>query len=543
MIGTQHAPCEEAVIRSVAPAPARAETTKATRTGKRLILAATVLGSSLAFVDGSVVNVALPAIQRDLHADGAAVQWVVNAYLLMLGALVLIGGAAADRFGRRRIFVVGIVIFTLASMACGLAPDSTTLAIARAVQGAGAALLTPASLAIIGAGFSEAERGRAIGAWAGFGSLTAAAGPVLGGWLVDTLSWRAIFFINVPLAVATLVLTAGAVPESRTPDAKGLDYRGAILVAAGLGLLIWGLTRASERGLGDSIVLAAVLAGALVLAAFVAVEARAPNAMTPLAIFKSRDFVAANLLTLFLYFALGGMLFFLPFELIRVHGYAASAAGAALLPLSLVMGSLSSLAGRIGDRFGPRLPLTLGPLLAAAGFVALAWAGGTGAGGTGAGGTGDYWRGFLPATLVLACGMVLSVAPLTTTVMNAVDPGHAGTASGINNAVARIAGLLAVAVLSLVFLARFDAAIDRRIAASSVPDAPRPPAGEGLTIRPEGTGALAEAQRAALNDAFVAVMLSVAGCAAAGGATAGLLLRRPRRAKPGTSPGKPRHSA
>ncbi|MDB5410759.1 MAG: transporter [Rhodospirillales bacterium] len=527
MIGAQQAPCETAAIRCTA----LAEGPATTRTRRRLVLAATVLGSSLAFLDSSVVNVALPALQRDLQASAAAVQWVMNAYLLLLGSLVLIGGAAADRFGRRRIFVLGIAIFTAGSTACGLAPDATVLVAARAVQGIGAALLTPASLAIIGAAYPPAERGRAIGAWAGFASLTAAAGPVVGGWLVDVASWRAIFFLNLPLAVGTLVLTAYAVPESRAPDAKPLDIRGAILVAAGLGLLTWGLTRAAERGLADPAVLAAVTAAALLLTGFVAVEARALNAMAPLAIFRSRDFVAANLLTLFLYFALGGAFFFLPFELIRVHGYSASEAGAALLPFSLVMGSLSTLAGRIADRIGPRLPLTLGPLIAAAGFVALAWAGAAG----------DYWRGLLPATLVLAIGLVLSVAPLTTTVMGAVDPGHAGTASGINNAVARIAGLLAVAVLSLVFQARFDVTIDRRIAASAAPETKRPPAGGGLTIEPEATGEIATAQREALNDAYLTVMLCAAGCAAAGSAIAGLLLR-PRRARPGVSQEEKGHS-
>jgi EmrB/QacA subfamily drug resistance transporter len=453
------------------------------------------------------------------------VQWVVNAYLLLLGALVLIGGAAADRFGRRRVFVTGIAVFTIASMACGLAPDAVTLAVFRAVQGAGAALLTPSSLAILGASFPEAERGRAIGAWAGFGSLTAAAGPVLGGWLVDTISWRAIFFVNVPLAIATLLLTARHVPESRAPDAKGLDVAGAILVAAGLGLLTWGLTGASQRSLADPAILAPILAGLLALAAFVVVERRSPAAMAPLAIFKSRDFVAANVLTLFLYFALGGLMFFLPFELIRVHGYAASQSGATLLPFALVMGGLSGAAGRLADRAGPRLPLTLGPLVAAAGFAALAWAGSTS----------NYWTGFLPATLVLAAGMVLSVAPLTAVVMSAVAPGHAGTASGINNAVARIAGLLAVAVMSLVFLARFDAAIATRLAGSAAPLENRPPRGAGLTVKPEETGSLAAAERGALDDAYVAVMLAGAGCALAAGA-AGFMIRPRRSGGPEGSP-------
>ncbi len=442
MIGNQHAPCDEGVIRT---ADTSVECRPAT-TRKTQALAATILGSSMAFIDGSVVNVALPAIQRDLAADTTGIQWVINAYLLLLGALVLIGGSAGDRYGRRRVFLLGIVLFTIASIGCGLAPGVGTLIAARAAQGVAAALLVPSSLAILGASFGPGERGRAIGAWAGFGALMAALGPVLGGWLVDTLSWRAIFFLNVPIAVAAVWLTLRAVPESRDSDAGRLDWLGAVIVALGLGALTWALTDASTRGFDDAWVLAGLVGGAFLLVAFVVVETRVRAPMMPPALFRSRDFSGTNLLTLMLYFALSGALFVLPFELIRGHGYSATQAGAALLPLPIVMGVFSRAAGRLNDRIGPHWPLTLGPIIAGIGMAMLALPGqGT-----------PYWQGFLPAMMVLSLGMTLAVAPLTTTVMSAVESHQAGVASGINNAVARVAGVIAVAVLGLVFFSGVD---------------------------------------------------------------------------------------
>ncbi len=407
-------------------------------TGRTRVLAATILGSSLAFIDGSVVNVALPAIQGGLAAGTAAMQWVVDAYLLPLGALVLLGGAMGDRLGRVRVFLAGVVLFTAASLACGLAPVAAWLVLGRAVQGVGAALLVPGSLAIIGAVIPAEERGAAIGTWSGAAALTTAFGPLLGGWLVDAVSWRAIFLINPPIAAAVIWLARG-IPDSRGPAAAGpLDWPGALLAAAGLGALTYGFIEAPGRG-ADAHVLAFLAGGAALLAAFVAMEARRPEPMVPLSVFRSARFSGANVLTLLLYFALTGVLFQLPFLLIGTHGYSASAAGAALLPVSLLLGGLSRSAGRLAERVGPRLPLVSGPLLAAAGFLLLGMRAGDS----------RYWTGVLPGMLALAGGLTLAVAPLTAAVMAAVPDGQAGVASGINNAVARVAGLLAVSVLGI----------------------------------------------------------------------------------------------
>jgi len=403
------------------------------------VLAATILGSSMAFIDGSVVNVALPVIQRDFGSGVAAMQWVVNAYLLSLGALVLLGGALGDRAGRVRVFAAGVALFTAASLACGLAPTAGVLVGARAIQGVGAALLVPGSLAIIGVAFSESERGAAIGTWSGVGALTTALGPVLGGWLVDRVSWRAIFLINLPLAAATLWLARG-IADSRDEAALGPpDWPGALLLAAGLGALTYGFIAAPSQGFGDPQVLLCLAGGAVLLAGFVAMEGRAAAPMVPLDVFRSWVFSGANGLTLLLYFALSGVLFFLPFMLIQAHGYSATAAGAALLPITVLLGALSRPVGRLAGRVGARPLLVAGPLLAALGFALLG----------ARAGDGRYWTGVLPGMTALAAGMTLAVAPLTTTVMGAVPPEHSGVASGINNAVARVAGLLAVAMLGV----------------------------------------------------------------------------------------------
>jgi EmrB/QacA subfamily drug resistance transporter len=472
------------------------------------VLAATVLGSSMAFIDSTVVNVALPALQRDLSAGAGAVQWVVNAYMLLLGACVLVGGAAGDRYGRRRVFILGIVLFTLASVACGLAPNAAVLIAARAVQGLGAALLTPSSLAILNSSFPDDERGRAVGAWAGFGALTTAVGPVLGGWLVDAVSWRAIFFINVPIGALAIWLALRHTPESRDDQAGPLDWKGALLAAAGLGALTWSLTAGPDRGFRDAGVVGAAAGGGLLLAGFLLAEARERHPMMPLHLFRNRCFSGVNGLTLLLYFALGGAMFFLPFDLIRVQGWRATEAGAALIPFAVVMGLGSAFAGRLADRIGPRLPLTVGPVVTGLGFALLSRAD------VGSG----YWTGYFPAILVMSLGMTLAVGPLTATVMGAVEPRHAGLASGVNNAVARVAGLMAVAVLgvvlSVVFAGVVDGADPRKALAEVM-------AGQGDTPG-----------RAAFHHAVGVVELVCGVCAALGGVVGFLTVNLPPAQRP-----------
>jgi EmrB/QacA subfamily drug resistance transporter len=452
----QGSPCDELVIRAQAAAHGRP------CRRKKLALAATVLGSSMAFIDGSVVNVALPALQNELGASVAAMQWVVDAYLLFLASLVLVGGALGDRFGRRRIFVTGIALFTLASAACGFAPNSAVLIAARAAQGVGAALLVPSSLSILGAVFDESERGRAIGVWAGCGAITAALGPVAGGWLVDTFSWRAIFFLNLPLAAATVVLAFAAVPDSRTGATQSMDWAGAAAAALGLGALAYGLTRASAHGFAEPAVLASIAGGGLVLVGFVALEAASKQPMMPLDVFQSRDFSGANLVTLLLYFGLGGALFFLPLTLIRAHGYTATAAGASLLPVPVIIGGLSRSMGSLTDRFGPRTLLITGPAVAGIGFALFALP-------RAHAGDVSYWTGFFPALTLIGLGMTIAVTPLTTTVMAAVPAGRTGVASGINNAVARVASLVAVAALGIVFTWTHETSMAARLDALHLP--------------------------------------------------------------------------
>jgi EmrB/QacA subfamily drug resistance transporter len=500
MVGFIRPPCEAGIIEATPEA-----TAPLSQKRKRLTLAATILGSSMAFIDGSVVNIALPAIQQALHADAASTQWIVNAYLLLLGAFVLVGGSAADLYGRRRIFLIGIALFTLASVACGLAPDIRVLVASRAVQGLGAALLTPASLAMLGATFDAHERSHAIGIWAGVAALTAAAGPVLGGWLVDQVSWRAIFLLNVPLAIAAAALAIMFARESRDPQARPLDWKGAATVAIGLAAITWGLGAIPASGFGDRIVLGALGVGAAFLIAFVAIEARSrERAMMPLSLYTSRNFSGTNTLTLLLYFAIGGSLYFLPFGLIRLGGYSATQAGAALLPFALIMGFGASFAGALADRFGPRLSLTAGPLIAACGLTLLAFA--------------DlgksYWLGVFPAIGVLAIGMTITVPPLTSTVMASVGEAHAGIASGVNNAVARVAGLLAVAALGAVLFASFS----HHLAGPG-------PANAALNAVLAGQAGIAEAAIAAFASALRTVMLVTALSAALGGVAGWWLIR------------------
>ncbi|MEV5105438.1 MFS transporter [Streptomyces massasporeus] len=422
------------------------------------VLLTTVLGSSMAMLDSTVVNVALPRIGRDLDANLSALQWTVNAYMVTLAGLILLGGALGDRFGRRKVFVVGVVWFAVASLLCGIAPNAGVLIAARALQGVGGALLTPGSLALIQASFHPDDRGRAVGLWSGFGGIGAAVGPFVGGWLVDGPGWRWVFLLNVPLALVCVPVALRHVPESGDGSAHGrFDVLGAVLGALALALVTYALIEAGEGGL---VVVVSAVAGLAAAVAFVVVERRRPDPMMPLDIFASRQFTAVNLVTLCVYAALGGFFFLAALQLQVVVGYSALAAGTALLPTTVLMLLLSARSGELADRIGPRIPLTVGPLLCAAGMLMMLRVG------PGA----SYVTDVLPALVVLGLGLVTLVAPLTATVLGSVSVVRAGLASGINNAAARAAGLLAVAALPLLVgmgeeayrqPAAFDTAFDK----------------------------------------------------------------------------------
>ncbi|HEX4804547.1 MAG TPA: MFS transporter [Conexibacter sp.] len=406
----------------------------------RWVLAIAVLGSGIAFLDGTVVNVALPAIGRDLHATTSQLQWMLNGYLLSLASLILLGGSLGDRHGRRRIFTIGVVWFTIASALCAAAPSAGALVAARFLQGVGGALLTPGSLAMIEGSFRRADRARAIGAWSGLTGVGAALGPLLGGWLVSAVSWRAVFLINLPLGAFVALAAPRRLPETRDPQAAGrLDVLGAGLAALGLAGTTYALIEAPGGGRGGAVVVAAVV-GVLALVAFVLVERRVAHPMLPLSLFRNRQFSAANLVTVVVYAALGGVFFLLVAFLQIAMGWSPVAAGAASLPVTALMLALSARAGALAQRVGPRLPLTAGPLVIACGLLLMTRIS-----------PGDpYVESVLPAVVVFGLGLTLVVAPVTATVLAAADARHAGIASGINNAVSRVAGLLAVAVFPLV---------------------------------------------------------------------------------------------
>jgi EmrB/QacA subfamily drug resistance transporter len=443
------APCDEGVIRTTAntllPNP---------RVGWHVLLTA-ILGSSIAFLDGSVVTLALPLLQVDLHATTADVQWVMELYMLFISSFILLGGTLGDHFGRRRLFVIGMVIFMLASVCCGFASDLPLLLLARAVQGVGGALLVPESLAIISSAFSAQQREWAIGIWSGGTAIASIVGPVAGGWLVQHASWRWAFFLNLPLAVIALALALWKVPESQDEACEEKnDVWGTLLTVAGLGALVFGLIEAGPLGFGHPLVLGALTGGMVALTAFVLIEGHVKTPLVPLSLFRSLSFSGANLLTFLLYAAFGGITFLLPFNLIQVQGYSPVAAGAALAPFYLLVFLLSRWAERLTDRFGARLSLVVGPVLTAMGmaFFAVPSIGGM------------YWVTFFPAVVLMGLGMALNTAPMTTVVMGAVAQHHAGIASAINNAVARIGSLLAIAVLGAVIISVFNSSLESHLA-------------------------------------------------------------------------------
>jgi EmrB/QacA subfamily drug resistance transporter len=447
------------------------------------ILAATIIASSMAFIDMTVVNVALPVLQRGLGATFAEAQWVVEAYTLFLSALVLAGGTLGDLYGRRRCFALGIAIFALASAACGMAPDPTTLIVARAVQGIGSALLMPGSLAILAAGFPAERRGRAIGLWSAASGVCVAIAPAFGGWLIATFSWRWVFLINLPLAGAALAITWAKLEESRGREGGRLDLSGAALATLSLGGLTFGLIQAERSGFGDFLALGSLVLGFAALGAFCAVERQSRHPMIPLELFRRPAFAGIQVFTFLLWAALQGALFFVPFRLMQVQGFGPLQAGGALLPCVVVISILSRWAGGLADRLGPQRPLVAGALVAGLGFVLLALPGPAT----------PYWLGVLPALLVVGIGMGICVTPVTLTAMNAAGNEHVGAASAINNMVARTGGLLAIALFGLILAQRFGIAFDRSAA--------------GLALPPEMASALA-AERAKLAGAVLPAGLS-----------------------------------
>jgi EmrB/QacA subfamily drug resistance transporter len=467
--------------------------------GRGWTLAATVLGSCMAFIDGTVVNIAIPVMQRSIGATMSDAQWIVDSYLIVLTSLILVGGSLGDHLGRRRVFAAGVVLFAAASAWCGAAGSAPMLIAARAVQGLGAALLIPGSLAIITDTYPPNERGRAIGTWSSLTSLAVIAGPLLGGWLVQAVSWRAVFYINLPVAVLTLLILWRAIPrgegergqrrnparshqrsstESVWASVWSIDWSGSVLVSLALAAITFALIEAPARGLTAPLVIWTGIAGVAILAIFLWHERRIAEPIVPLTLFRSRSFSGANILTFLLYGALSAFTFLVPFNLIQVQGYSPAQAGSAFLPFVVTMSLLSRWTGALADRLGPRLLLTIGPLVTGCGFLTLALL---------ARGHGSYWTMFFPGTLVLGLGMAITVAPLTTTVMTSIDnESEAGAASGINNTISRAAGLLAIALFGTLSIVLFARDLDNRLGR----------AGESVAVRHAMV-----AQRLALADA------------------------------------------
>jgi EmrB/QacA subfamily drug resistance transporter len=498
------------------------------------VLFSTIFASSMAFIDGTALNVALPAIQSGLHASGVQLLWVVNAYLLMLAALIPVGGSLGDLFGRKKVFSLGIGLFMLASLICGLSPSADFLIWARAVQGIGSALMVPGSLAIISSFFGPAEKGRAIGTWSAATTIVTVIGPILGGVLSGAGLWRAVFLINIPLGVAALIPLSLKVPESRNEKAQGrIDAPGAGLLIISLAGLTYGFVSAPDDGFGDPRIIAALFLGVAALAGFIFVEARSSHPMIPLSLFSSRTFSGTNLLTLALYGALSVGMFFLSLNLVQAQGYSMALAGFAFTPFALVLTALSRWAGGLVDRSGPRLPLVIGPAVAGFAFFTMAWAGLTT-------GPTHYWVSFFPGVLLLGIGMGITVAPLTTAVMSSVESHLSGTASGINNAVSRTAGVLAIAVVGALSLVLFAHGLDTRATQAGLST----PVRQALAVEASRLGAAAVPQAAAPQDAaavqsairlafvdtFKIVMLLCAVLAWVGAALAGLFVEKNFRA-------------
>jgi EmrB/QacA subfamily drug resistance transporter len=512
-------PCDAGVIRSTRTS------TPCQPSSRPWVIAVASLGSGMAFLDSTVMNVALPVVQMNLDVSARDVQWIFGAFALVLAAFLLVGGSLGDRYGRRRIFVLGAAIFAVASVWCALAPGPGQLVAARAVQGAGGALLVPASLAIVGASFEGKLRAKAIGLWGALSGTALAVGPVLGGWLVEEVSWRAAFLITPAMAVVAIPIALRHVAESRDPEVQRLDLVGAVLATSGLGGLVYALIESSALGFDHPAILSALVLGAVALSAFVFVERHGKNPMVPPSLFRSRDFDGANLVTLLFYMALTGSLYFLPFLMMQVHGHSAFVAGTTFLPFVVMAFLLGRLSGRICARFGTKVPLVVASLAVAVSFLLFALPGTE---------HGSYWTSYFPAMVVQGFGMALVITPLTTVALGSVEGEHSGVASGVNNAAARVAGLLAVAVLGVFVYGEFSANLDARLEGMNLPGEVRSEmeaakAHLGAAEAPEGVDAVTAAQiERAVDEAFVAgfrvVMLVSAGLALASALAAAVLV-------------------